>query len=154
MAMQGHLHQLALQQGAGSSPATATPAISAAAAPVQPAASPAPCIVACATNDHGFADALRFAAARGCEVWAVCEPLRTRRRPAWASPPDYSRFPLPAAAGRCLVWDSAWLPAAEEQAAEAALAVEWTASVVLPLPLLPCRGGVAAAWHAPGSCSL
>lgn len=158
--MRGHLNQLALHNRAAATAAAAEgPAAAPAVGPdegtsvVPPAIAPAPIVVACATNDHGFADALRFAAARGCEVWAVCEPLRTRRRPAWAGPPDYSRFPLPAAAGRCLAWDSGWLPTAGEQAVEAALAAEWAAGAGLPLPALPCSGGVAAAWHGANPCS-
>lgn len=155
LAMRGHLHQLALQQSAQRSGPTKSAAVAdeaaAAATPAAPHAEPPThLVIACATNDHGFADALRFAAARGCEVWAVCEPLRTRRRPAWAPPPDYSRFPLPAAAGRCLVWDSSWLPPAEQQAAEAAAALEWAADADLPAAPLPCRGGMPAVWRAGG----
>jgi hypothetical protein len=104
-------------------------------------------ILACVSHDHGFAATLRFAASRGCTVAAVTDPLKTRRRPAWAPPPDYSRYPLPAAARCCLVWDGGWLPAAEQAAAEAQLAAQWEREAGLARGPLPAPGGVAAAWR-------
>lgn len=103
-------------------------------------------VLACASNDVGFAPSLRYAAARGLATVAVTDPLRTRRRPPWAPPPDYGRYPLPAAAGRCLVWDDRWLPPPDDADAEAALAQTWAAATGLPPPPLPCAGGVARAW--------
>lgn len=97
----------------------------------------------CVSGDHGFAPALRFAAGRGCTTVAVTAPTQAKRRPAWASPPDYARFLLPAAAGRCLVWQDAWLPGPQQAAEEAA----WASAAGLAPPLLPAQGGVTAAWR-------
>lgn len=48
--------------------------------------------LACLSNDVGFAAALRHAReASGCKTVAVTDPLFTRPRPSWASPPDYGR---------------------------------------------------------------
>lgn len=103
-------------------------------------------VLACASNDVGFAPTLRYSAARGLATVAVTDPLRTRRRPPWAPPPDYGRYPLPAAAGRCLAWDDRWLPQQQQADEEAALAQAWAAETGLPLPPLPCAGGVVRAW--------
>ena len=109
--------------------------------------SSAAAIIAIASNDAGFAPALAYAASKGCTAVAITEPLKTRRRPAWAPPPDLSRYPLPAAAGRCLLWDSAWLPSLKHAAEEAAVATEWAQQAGLPLAPLQCPGGVVAAWR-------
>ncbi|EFN53114.1 hypothetical protein CHLNCDRAFT_54097 [Chlorella variabilis] len=104
--------------------------------------------LACVSNDSGFAAMLRFAASRGVATLAVTDPLRTRRRPPWAPPPDYGRHPLPAAAGRCLVWDERWLPEEQQAAEEAELVIGWAKEAGLPLPPLPCAGSVAGTWTA------
>lgn len=105
-------------------------------------------LVACVSGDHGFAPALRYAAGRGCTTVAVTAPPQARRRPAWAPPPDYARFPLPAAAERCLVWDESWLPGPRQAAEEAAAAARVAGAAGLAPPPLPARGGVVAAWRA------
>ncbi len=106
--------------------------------------------LACASGDTGFASVLRHAAAQGAQVAAITDPLRTRRRPPWAPPPNYGRYPLPAAAGLCLVWDASWVPTTQEQQTqEAALVEAWTASGAVPLAPLPCPGGIAAVWRQP-----
>ncbi|PSC68563.1 GDP-L-fucose synthase 2 [Micractinium conductrix] len=104
--------------------------------------------LACLSNDVGFAAALRHAReASGCKTVAVTDPLFTRPRPSWASPPDYGRYPLPAAAGRCLVWNARLKPPCTADAAEEArLLAAAAAAAGLPLPDRPCEGGVAAAW--------
>lgn len=107
------------------------------------------CAIACVSNDNGFAPALRHAASKGCFTVAGTAPLKTRRRPPWAPPPDYSRFPLPAAAGRCLVWDHRWLPGPQQAAEEAALAATWAEREPgYAPPPLPCPGGVTQRWMA------
>ncbi|KAL4437235.1 hypothetical protein ABPG75_004374 [Micractinium tetrahymenae] len=104
--------------------------------------------IACASGDTGFAPTLRYAAAKGAAVAAVTDPLRTRPRPPWAPPPDYGRYPLPAAAGLCLVWDPAWVPDGQRQLAqEVALTGAWVAAGAVPPAPLPCPGGVTAVWR-------
>jgi hypothetical protein len=104
-------------------------------------------LLACASNDAGFAPALRYAASCGISTLAVTNPLKARRRQPWQLPPqNYSRYPLPAAAGCCLVWDEGWLPGEQAAAVEEGLVLQWARKLQLPEAPLPCPGGVTATW--------
>ena len=93
----------------------------------------------CVSCDSGFTVELLRAASRGCTTVAVTRPVQDHRRH-----PEYLPPRLFAAAGRCLLWDSAWVPDPKQAGEEA----EWARRAGLQLPAEPAKGGAVEAWRA------